>query len=798
MTNQYTTDESRFKTKQVVIAGCGEQTATTLEESLGCSTTTVDAGSDVLDYLERTGSRTADGVERSVACIVSDDILPDMPGFELLERVRDTSPAVPFLLFLGPDSSAEEALAAGATEFVRKGAGTDESMILAHRIERILDRRRTRGQTAQLEAGMTALSRLYEVIADAKLPLEEKIQRVLRLGTEQLGFSIGYYTRISDGTQEILAAVGDHENIQPGETDPLDRTYCRQTIESGKTTILTDALTEGWEGDPAFERFDLRSYVGGHVTVDGETAGTICFADEEPRPDLAEDVYETIIEGLAQWAGYELERRRYERELEFVEELVESVGVGVVVYGESGVYEYVNQAYSDLFGVETDRLLDVSIWDVTSAFERDTFQTYLESLDSGETRRIETTHEFAGTSVPVEAITTCAEIHGDRYHFGTVVDVTERRERRRELELLHEATRELMEADTDETVAESAATILRDILDFERNVVRFVDEEGNLAPAATTREAHATLGVRPRYLISGDNPAARAYNTGESVVVEDVRDLDDEYERGEMRSGMYVPIGSHGVISIIDSSVDAFDSDDERIASILASNAETALDRLEYEQELERQNERLERYASVAAHDLRNPVNTATFTLSKLKEQCDNEYVSELEMTLERMETIIDYTLELAREGKTVTEMEKVAVASLARECWWMIDANEADLEISESFSIQADPKRLKHAFENLFTNAVEHGGSDVTVRVGPSSDRRFFVEDDGQGLPEYESADVFEAGYSSQEDGTGFGLTIVQEIAHAHGWDVDIMESESGGVRFEFSGVEGLTTFRT
>lgn len=93
-----------------------------------------------------------------------------------------------------------------------------------------------------------------------------------------------------------------------------------------------------------------------------------------------------------------------------------------------------------------------------------------------------------------------------------------------------------------------------------------------------------------------------------------------------------------------------------------------------------------------------------------------------------------------------------------------------------------------------MFTNAVEHGGTDVTVRVGPQSDRCFYVEDDGDGLPEDEATAVFDAGYSSQKDGTGFGLTIVQEIAHAHGWALDLMESESGGVRFEFSDVDVFT----
>ncbi|MDY7083447.1 MAG: ATP-binding protein, partial [Halobacteria archaeon] len=116
----------------------------------------------------------------------------------------------------------------------------------------------------------------------------------------------------------------------------------------------------------------------------------------------------------------------------------------------------------------------------------------------------------------------------------------------------------------------------------------------------------------------------------------------------------------------------------------------------------------------------------------------------------------------------------------------------------------EADRGRLLHVFENLFRNSVEHGGNDVTIRVGDlpdiheetdeeDDDQRygFFIEDDGPGIPEEERDDVLEHGYTTSSSGTGFGLSIVRSIVEAHGWEIDVSESEEGGARFEITGVE-------
>ena len=110
--------------------------------------------------------------------------------------------------------------------------------------------------------------------------------------------------------------------------------------------------------------------------------------------------------------------------------------------------------------------------------------------------------------------------------------------------------------------------------------------------------------------------------------------------------------------------------------------------------------------------------------------------------------------------------------------------------ELSGLETIQADYDRLCQLLENLFRNAIDHCGEDVTVRVGCLDDG-FYIEDDGPGIPADAREEVFEVGHSTSPDGTGFGLSIVKDIAESHGWEITITEGTTGGARFEITGIE-------
>ncbi|MFB6251251.1 MAG: sensor histidine kinase [Halobellus sp.] len=134
--------------------------------------------------------------------------------------------------------------------------------------------------------------------------------------------------------------------------------------------------------------------------------------------------------------------------------------------------------------------------------------------------------------------------------------------------------------------------------------------------------------------------------------------------------------------------------------------------------------------------------------------------------------------------------MEPVALDEIAGAAWRTVESPSASLNAETDQTVRCDPTRLQQLLENLYRNAVEHGGAEIAVTVGEVADG-FYVEDNGLGIPEDKREEVFEPGYSTATDGTGFGLRIVKQVAEAHGWTVRVTESDAGGARFEVTGVE-------
>ncbi|OYR63425.1 histidine kinase [Halorubrum ezzemoulense] len=234
-------------------------------------------------------------------------------------------------------------------------------------------------------------------------------------------------------------------------------------------------------------------------------------------------------------------------------------------------------------------------------------------------------------------------------------------------------------------------------------------------------------------------------------------------------------------------------TDAERdFVSVLARWVSTELERRKHYAELREQNERLDEFTGIVAHDLRNPLSGAIGFVELAQERVSGqtaEFLDRVRGALDRMESMIAECLILAKEGADVGERSSVALEPLVREAWDTVQTRDATLtvDVASETAIVADEMRLRRLFENLFRNSVEHGGPGVSVTVTGDADG-FVIADDGPGLPPAVEA-ALTAADAENVKSFGLGLLVVQRVVTGHGWDLAV-NSDDDGTRFAVSDV--------
>lgn len=342
-----------------------------------------------------------------------------------------------------------------------------------------------------------------------------------------------------------------------------------------------------------------------------------------------------------------------------------------------------------------------------------------------------------------------------------------------------------------------------------------VDEVYALTVEVTHELVGQPLGAVQVVEVDGDELARRA-STADSEdsiplpsstsVLDAVRsgsDADEPIVRTNGASGSdpgstHVTIPGHAILTVATNETFDLDSRSGAHLRMLAANTSAVLGRFARERELERENRRLASFASVVSHDVKNPLQVAQGWLSITREERDSPELDRVATALDRIQVMLGDLEEFSRFTTDEVELSAVDLAEVIDRVWVSVQpVSAADAEMvcagDQPTMLEADPRRLVPLLENLFRNALTHVGSDVTITWGMLPDG-FFVEDDGPGIPEEVREDAFEWGFSTEEDGTGFGLAIVWQIAHIHGWEVDITDAADGGARVEITGAKAHT----
>ncbi|WP_430505637.1 GAF domain-containing protein [Haloparvum sp. PAK95] len=736
-----------------------------------------------------------------------------------LEAIRAIDPALPILVRTEPDDAAiaMELVEAGATDSVPSGEGAHLDL-LVNRVENAVSRYRTEQQSSDLPADrqlritnekVTAIHDFAVEMSDCD-EIDEVFDRTVDAAERVLEFDRCTADR-RDGDK--LIPVARSSNVAPSEVRPFEigEGVAGQTLKQQRT-IVVDETREAADADPVSSsiRSAISVPIGPYGVFQATSSQPHDFGDTDV--EFAELVASHAREAIARIENEQRLRTERDRLAALfenipqpaarvrIEERDENRAATDSLKIEDQDYTAVeldaaNEAYEETFGLsaeehDPDEFQKERIPDDGKGVNVEKAADQDESIRTEVRRRTnDGVGEFRLTIIPVEG-------EDAQLLYAVYADIGEQKRIERTLRNLHEATREMLRATDPDEVAEISARTAIDTLGFPTSGVRLYDAEENLLkPTYLAEEATDHLDDRPAHG-PGDDPIWTAFETGEPVVIPDLAAADTTLEFPGLGSLLIMPVGDHGTMSIGATEPNYFDDSDVELARVLASNVEVALDRAERsrqlrerDERLEREVERLDKFASVVSHDLRNPLSVAAGHLDFARQACENpEAVSHFDRVAEahdRMEQLVEDVLSLAREGRTVDEMEPVSLESVAERGWRTVETEDATLEVDGAPTVEADPERLWTLLENLFRNAVEHGGDDVTITVG-AVNGGFYVADDGEGM-EIDPEEALSYGVSTDDDGTGFGLAIVREIAEAHGWNLTVETSDGGGTRFVF-----------
>lgn len=418
----------------------------------------------------------------------------------------------------------------------------------------------------------------------------------------------------------------------------------------------------------------------------------------------------------------------------------------------------INSAFEEVFEVENDEVAGEPLDDIiVPEDDRDTAQEINHKIVQGEVVHRELVRSTPKGRLSFLLRTAPFTIDGEPRAFAIYLDISERKRQ-------EERYQTLIEHSTD--------------------LVTLLDANGDFLYQSPSVERH--LGYETDEMI-GQNAFDYVHPEDRDRVmrvfyegVDDPSSLPTVEYRFKHKDGSWRWLESLGNNQLSNQAIEAF-----------VVNSRDITERKRREQELQRQNERLDKVSSVISHDLRNPLTVADGYLEIARQDCESEALETIDESLDRMETIINDTLTLARHGQTIGEFEEVDLQQICRLCWGTVSTGGGHLDVVESITIRCDTDRIRQVLENLFRNAVKYGGEQVHVEVGGMGDDGIYIADDGPGIAPGERDAVFEPGYTTSSESTGFGLAIVKEIVEAHGWDISITESDTGGARFEIVGVE-------
>ncbi|MFB6130980.1 MAG: PAS domain S-box protein [Salinigranum sp.] len=434
------------------------------------------------------------------------------------------------------------------------------------------------------------------------IPVENRLTRLPREGGDWRVGVVRDVTERKERERELLRYQSVIRTTDDGVymLDEDDRfvlvsdAYCEMSgydredlLGEEASVVLTDETTEtvadlsaemrAGERDVSVLEFELQRADGGTVPAESHF-GLYEFEDGGVgRTGVVRDV---------------TERKERERQLERYETIVENLWDGVYALDPDGNYALVNEAYCELTGYDREEILGSPGSRVTGD-EISTRAAHLaESIADGDRSGAVIEWELDpvdGEPIPAEARLGRYPYDEDRDgRVGVVRDVTDRVRYEETLRALHESLRRLINAETAPAVDDLVIEALADTLDLSGAVIyRYDPKTELLSPEAASVEAGFMSEELPSVPPDDTSITGHVYASGESVRHRDVADSPYlQSNATEMRSGIFVPLGDHGVLIVGATDSDTFDERTQQLVELVAATAEAAYDRVDHEEQL--------------------------------------------------------------------------------------------------------------------------------------------------------------------------------------------------------------------
>ena len=225
-------------------------------------------------------------------------------------------------------------------------------------------------------------------------------------------------------------------------------------------------------------------------------------------------------------------------------------------------------------------------------------------------------------------------------------------------------------------------------------------------------------------------------------------------------------------------------------------------------EELREANEELDRFASVAAHDMTDPLRTISgfaevLAETDLPKEEAGEYARHILESSLRLTGMLRGLLAYARAGGPVTAAEPVELAAVVDQVVQDLGASirERDTDVTVDVPARArvlgQPHDLRLTVQNLVANAVKFADGTrprVSIAARPEDGGRWrvAVTDNGAGIAPEDRRAIFSAFQrgrgQDRHTGYGLGLAIAQRIVERHGGEIGVDAAPGGGSRFWFT----------